>query len=128
MADERFSIVNTTKGKLPRLPFAQMKDAALGKSYELSLVFISEAKARALDKKWRGKDEVANVLSFPLSETSGEILICPRKAKREAKKYDRKPDNFLAFLFIHGLAHLKGHDHGDEMEQLEVRLRKKFSI
>ncbi len=126
--NENFSLINKTKGKLPRLPFALMKDAALGKGYELSVAFVGETASRALDLKWRGKDEVANVLSFPLSKTSGEIVICPSKAKREAKKFGRTPENFIGFLFIHGLCHLKGMDHGDDMENAETKLRKKFKI
>ena len=37
-------------------------------------------------------------------------------------------DGYIAFLFIHGLLHLKGHDHGDTMESLERRYVKQFGI
>ena len=100
----------------------------LGKDYELSLVFIGATESRKLNNKWRQKDKPTNVLSFPLSETAGEIFITPSKAKKEAPSFDRKYDNFTAFLFIHGLAHLKGLDHGDEMEAIEAKARKKFNI
>jgi hypothetical protein len=42
---ETFSIINKTKGKLPRLPFVAMKNAALGKNYELELVFVEKKNA-----------------------------------------------------------------------------------
>ena len=128
MNGEKFSIVNKTKGKLPRLPFAQMKDAALGADYELSLAFISDAESQELNKKWRGKDKIANVLSFPLSDAGGEIFISPANAKHECEEFGRTAENFIAFLFIHGLCHLKGMDHGDRMEKAEIALRKKFKI
>jgi ssRNA-specific RNase YbeY (16S rRNA maturation enzyme) len=43
-------------------------------------------------------------------------------------EFDRTYENFLVFLFIHGLVHLKGYDHGDKMEKVEIKFRKKFNI
>jgi ssRNA-specific RNase YbeY (16S rRNA maturation enzyme) len=48
--------------------------------------------------------------------------------KLEAKKFDREYENFLGFLFIHGLVHLKGYDHGSTMESIEIQFRKQFGI
>ena len=62
--------------------------------------------------------KTSNVLSFPLSKTSGEILIC----KAAAKPYT------VEFLFIHGLLHLKGLKHGAIMEGEESRLLKRFGF
>ena len=67
-------------------------------------------------------------MSFPLDKKSGEIFITPKVAEKEAKDFGRKFSNFIAFLFIHGLVHLKGHGHGDTMEMLEIKLRKQFGI
>lgn len=125
---ENFSIINKTKGTLPRVPFADIKDTALGKNYKLSLVFIGDAKSKNLNKSYRGKDKPTNVLSFELSKTEGEIFITPSVARKEAPKFDRTFNNFIAFLFIHGLIHLKGMDHGPKMEAAEKKLRKKFKV
>lgn len=123
-----FSITNTTKGKLPSLPFVQIKEAVLGKKYSVSLVFISEKKSKKLNLIHREKNKVANVLSFPLGENEGEIFITPAKAKIEAEKYNQTYSNFLQFLFIHGLTHLKGFDHGEKMENFEKKIRKMFDV
>jgi ssRNA-specific RNase YbeY (16S rRNA maturation enzyme) len=80
---ESLTILNTTKGKLPRLPFAAMKDQALGKNYELELVFVEPHEMQAINMKHRGKDLPTNILSFPLSENSGQIFICPSVAKKK---------------------------------------------
>ena len=125
---DTLSITNTTKGKLPRLPFVLIKEAVLGKKYELSLVFIGSSKSRSLNRIHRAKDKPTNILSFELSKNSGEIFIDLGLSKKQAKKFDRKEDNFLAFLFIHGLFHLKGFDHGDTMEKAEQKVRSKFKI
>ena len=58
----------------------------------------------------------------------GEIIICPQVAKREAKNFDLSIDGYIAYLFIHGLVHLKGHDHGDTMDKLEQKFMRQFAV
>lgn len=122
------TITNTTKGKLPRLPFAQMTKAVLGDEYECSFVVVSPKKSRELNRTYRGKDYPTNILSFPIDETEGEIFIDLEKARSEAPSFDRTYKNFIGFLYIHALCHLKGHDHGPGMERLEKKIRKQFDI
>lgn len=125
---ENVSIRNTTKGKLPRLPFVDIKNAILGEKYELSVVFCGSSLSRRLNKTYRGKNKPTNVLSFPLSKKSGEIVIDLARSKKEAPQFNEKFTNFIGFLFIHGLLHLKGLDHGSTMESKEQRFRKMFKI
>ncbi len=126
--EDTCSITNKTKSTLPRVPFAVMKDAVLGKKYELSLVFVGNATSKKLNFSYRGKNNPTNILSFPLDKKTGEIFIAPAVARAEMKKFDRDYDNFIAFLFIHGLLHLKGMEHGSTMEKAEVKFRKKFNV
>lgn len=122
------AITNTTKGKLPRLPFAQIAEAVLGKEYECSLVIISSRKSRELNHTYRQKDSSTNILSFPLDDMEGEIFLDLEKARFEAPLFERPYTNFIAFLFIHALFHLKGLDHGTKMETAEKRIRMLFKI
>jgi len=122
------SITNTTKGKLPRLPFAKMTEAVLGKEYECSLVIVSPRKSRELNRTHRGKDSSTNILSFPLDDNEGEIFLDLEKARKEAPDFDRSYTNFVGFLFIHGLLHLKGFDHSSKMETQERKIRTLFKI
>jgi probable rRNA maturation factor len=105
-----------------------MKNAVLGKRYELSVVIVSAAKMRELNRRWRDRDVTTDILSFPLSETEGEIYISPDIAKKKAPEFGRSADNFILFLFIHGLVHLKGYDHGAIMESTEKKFRRKFGV
>lgn len=105
-----------------------MKDSILGKDYDLSLVFIGDVESRKINKKHRGKDYIPNILSFEMDDTSGEIFINPIEAKRQAKNFGRTPSNMIAFLFIHGLCHLKGMKHGVTMERTEARFRNEFGV
>lgn len=123
-----FSITNATRGALPRIAFSNMKEAIMGKGYSLSLVFIGDQRMRTLNRTSRGKDATTDILSFPLSKASGEIFISLQEASKRSKKFGLPPTKYLTFLFIHGLLHLKGHDHGRTMEQLEKRWCKQFNI
>jgi probable rRNA maturation factor len=123
-----FNITNTTKSYPTSIPYPELKKKILGNQYELSLAFVGKVKATTLNKKYRKKDYSPNVLSFPLTENSGEIIICPITAKKEAVKFNLSEEGYIAFLFIHGLLHLKGYDHGDTMNTLERKYLKTFKI
>ena len=122
------TITNTTKGKLPRLPFAKIAEAVLGKEYDCSLVIVSSRKSQELNRTYRGKDNPTNILSFPLDDSEGEIFLDLKKAREDAVNFDRTYTNFIGFLFIHGLFHLKGHDHSTKMENAEKKVRALFKI
>jgi probable rRNA maturation factor len=108
--------------------FKQIKEAIVGKNYDLSFAYLSPAEMRKLNLIYRNIDKATDILSFPLSETEGEMYICLEEAEAEAKKFDRDLPNFLRFLFIHGLVHLIGHDHGSTMETIEAKFRKEFGV
>ncbi len=108
--------------------FLRIKNKVLGKKYCLSVTFVGEKKARILNKQWRKKDYATDILSFPLDKDSGEIIFCEKPLIRKAKEFKRSPKNYLVFLFIHGLFHLKGMAHGSTMESEEEKIRKFFGI
>ncbi len=123
-----FTITSTVKHYPATLPFESIKKAILGKTYELSLTFVGERRASSLNQTYRKKTYSPNVLSFPLTEKTGEIFICQTVAKREAKKFGLTTTGYIAYLFIHGCLHLNGHDHGDTMDRLERKHLKAFNI
>jgi probable rRNA maturation factor len=127
MSVQNFTI-SSTIAHYPNFPYPAIKDAILGKKYTLSAAFIGTKRAQKLNTEYRKKTYVPNVLSFPLDDNTGEIYICPEIAYPEAKDFNLSKDGYIAFLFIHGLLHLKGHDHGDTMEALERRYMKQFKI
>lgn len=123
-----FSISNKTKSTLPRVPFALIKKSTLGEKYELSLVFIGDKRSKKLNIIYRKKTYIPNILSFSYSKNNGEIFINLNKVKKETKKFGRNFENLTAFLFIHGLMHLKGMNHSSKMEEAEKKLRQKFNL
>ena len=107
------------QGPLPDVPFLLIKEKLIGKKYDLTVIFCTPEESRLRNKTYRDKDYPTNILSFPLSDTEGEIYISLSTARRDAKKFEMSYRKFLHLLFIHGVLHLKGHDHGSTMEELE---------
>ena len=131
--EDNFSIINLTKKKIPELAlptgrqaFLLLKNDILGKNYNLSLAFIGKSEMRKLNKAHREKDKATNILSFPLSKNSGEILICPDVVRTETGKFNKNFRELLGFLVIHGCLHLKGMEHGSTMERAEKKYDKKY--
>lgn len=119
---------STVRIPAPRIPFETIARSVLGPRYELSLVLCGDKLARKLNKKHRGKTYAANVLSFPYDQTSGEIFLNVRTATREAKRYRVPVRDRIALLFVHGCYHLKGFEHGREMEALEIKTLRRFGL
>lgn len=121
-------IKRNTSGPVPDLPFKKMKEYILGKKYQLSLIFPAPNLAIKLHATWKNKPGPANILSFPIDNNTGEIFISLAQARREHKKYSMSYSNYLAYLFIHGLLHLKGYDHGSRMEAEEQKALRHFKF
>ena len=94
---------------------------------DISLVFVGPTQARSLNKKLRGKTYTPNVLSYLASATTGEIIICPSVADTQASDYGMSKKDFILYLFIHGLLHLKGWAHSGTMEECERMLLATYS-
>jgi probable rRNA maturation factor len=117
---------------------ATVKEAGLPESgdFELSVRLVGEGRIRSLNKRYRNKNKVTDVLSFPLFEkigvkelksgiiSLGDIFICLPYAKKQAKKDGKKLDEELSLLVIHGFLHLLGHEH----ETDEKKKRKMFEL
>ncbi len=96
-----------------------------GKRGELALYCISPEEIRALNLEHRSVDRVTDVLSFPTAEPGetpadgfwGDIVICPERAREQAREYGHSVERELAFLTVHGALHLFGYDHMEKSEE-----------
>lgn len=120
------SIVTKTKRRFFRLPFTDVKNAILGKRYELSLVLVTPLHIAQLNKTYRGKNKPTDILSFPLTASLGEIIIAPSIIEKKAALHGMTPRDYALRLFIHGCLHLEGREHGATMDTLERRFLNRF--
>jgi probable rRNA maturation factor len=85
---------------------------------ELGIAWVGSDEMRALKREHLGVDETTDVLSFPLDgrdelpagepRALGDVVLCPEVVGERW----REP-------LVHGLLHLLGYDHGDEMTERE---------
>lgn len=90
------------------------------KHLEFSVTLVGEKKIRDLNRTYRRKDAVTDVLSFPLGETpvagytsngSGDLFLCLSYARAKAKREGVSLKRMMAWMTVHGTLHLLGYDH-----------------
>lgn len=102
------------------------------KEVSVSVVFVSEEEIRRLNKTYRGKDKVTDVLSFPeyygkraMSEDVadsiflGELILCYDYIVRAAIEDGVPFEQEMAYILSHGILHLLGFRHGERMFSLQ---------
>ncbi len=89
----------------------------------VSIALVDEKKIKEINKKYRKREKVTDVLSFSYCESDGfckdcmlgEIIVCPSQVKKEKKE--------LTEVLIHGVLHLLGYDH--EKNEKEAKIMEK---
>lgn len=96
---------------------------------EISILLADDPFIQDLNKTYRGQDKPTNVLSFPQDEPYhlGDVILAYETLAREASEQDKKFEDHLAHLSVHGTLHLLGFDHetpeeAEEMEALEINV------
>lgn len=124
---------------------------------EVAINFVSEKEIQRLNREIRGIDKVTDVLSFPstsleagkiLDKNSeeamflkfdngfihfGDMAICTKRLRQQAKEFGVSAENELKKLVIHSILHLMGYDHIKDsdyeiMHEKEIELDKKIVL
>ena len=103
---------------------------------EISISLLTPAEIKKLNKVYRHKNKVTDVLSFTLADKVllGEVLICVEQAKKQAKIKGHNLKKELQILTIHGILHLLGYDHErseaefEKQNKMEAEILKKMII
>lgn len=90
---------------------------------EITIRITDEDEMCSLNKRWLNIDKPTNVLSFPLDDAGdlppglvGDIVICAPVIRQEAAAQGKSPDAHWAHIIIHGILHLMGYDHINDMD------------
>lgn len=115
---------------LKKIPFAGVD----GRHFTLGAAAVTEARIQELNKEYRGKDKTTDVLSFggeinylalgaiPNSEEEvelGDLVYSPDFIKRAAEEDSVSEEHEMAYIFSHGILHLFGYDHEEEMFRIQ---------
>ena len=113
------------------------------------LVFATSERIHALNKDTRGVDSVTDVLSYPILEGHrgeilkrenhrteldgryiflGSIVLCEDKIIEQAKELGHSVERETTYLIIHGLMHLFGYDHMNEVDKRQMRAVEKLAL
>lgn len=104
---------------------AALSLAKAPKKSDLTLILSDDQELQRLNREHLGIDAPTDVLSFPIPyddpETGtpylGDILISVPTAERQAKAAGHSLAEEIGLLFVHGILHLLGYDHGTPDEK-----------
>ncbi len=102
---------------------------------ELNLIFVDSQNIQQLNETYLGKSEPTDVLAFPIDSLDipttdtplllGDVVICPEKAKENAKAQNRRHEEEIALLVLHGVLHILGYDHAEPNQKAVMKKREK---
>ena len=112
----------------------------LAEGTELCLVLSDDDEVRRLNRDFRGQDKPTDVLSFPPAAEApgaetflGELIFSFTTVKNDAAAEEKRFEDHLAHLILHGFLHLLGYDHetdddAETMERLETVILARLGI
>ena len=115
------------------LNFAKQEEQ-INEDAELSITFVDKSEIQEINKMYRDKDKVTDVISFALEEDEpdidmsefniprvlGDIIICTDVAQEQSESYGHSFERELGFLALHVFLHLLGYDHMNEEDEKEM--------
>lgn len=114
---------------------------------EMSISLITDEKIREINREYRQKDCVTDVISFAIEDGEdddlpnfeelaeeldiprniGDLFIAPNHVAEQAKEYDHSFDREFGYTVVHGFLHLNGYDHIEpEDEKVMIKLQEEI--
>lgn len=107
---------------------------AAGLRGQINVLITGNDELQDLNRRFRGKNQPTDVLSFPSIASdglAGEIAISAEIASQNARRLGHAPAEEIKILALHGVLHLAGYDHETDRGQMaakEQRLRMKLGL
>jgi probable rRNA maturation factor len=112
-------------------------DSLAKKNISISVALVSEKEIKKLNRIYRKKDAVTDILSFAehknmatISKNKeaaiflGELVLCYNDIKKFARKNKIDPEKELAEVISHGTLHLLGMKHGPKMFTIQDKIKR----
>ena len=98
----------------------------------LTVRIVGEEEMAKLNRRYRGRNQPTNVLSFPIeplpgmcTDLLGDIVVCGPVVDREAAIQNKPPMGHWAHMVVHGMLHLFGYDHESDQEAMAMETLEK---
>jgi probable rRNA maturation factor len=91
----------------------------------IGVVLVDSKEMRRLNRKYRKKNKITDVLSFSGSDNFlGDVVLCVSRVQKQARQHELADEEEFSYLLIHGLLHLLGYEH----EFSSTQAKKMFKI
>lgn len=127
------SSMEVDEASLLRLASFALEQMRVHPDAELAIVLVDEGAMEQLHLQWMDEPGPTDVLSFPMDELRpgtedeftpagllGDVVLCPQVAEVQAETAGHSTHDELLLLLTHGILHLLGFDHADEVEEREM--------
>lgn len=134
---ERIHISNDLLDTVEKIAVYTLTEEGVTDDLEISLLIVDDSAIQSLNFEHRGKNQVTDVLSFPLFEDKegieagdmlGDIVISAPRALEQAETYGHTFEREFCFLVVHSLLHLLGYDHEVSVEDATYMEEKQEKI
>jgi probable rRNA maturation factor len=138
-----FQMVSESKQLPAQGLFKKWVDTVLqdeSQNSEIVIRIVDEQEMIQFNVQYREKTGSTNILSFPFdppegvdSDLLGDLLICAPVIEAEARQQNKQLEHHWAHMVVHGVLHLIGYNHIDEleaeeMEALEIKILRSIKI
>ena len=105
----------------------------------ISIALVEPGEIRELNKNYREKDSVTDVLSFvnkndiieikdKKEHFIGEIVLCPKKIRENAQEFNVDFTKELYWALIHGVLHLLGYEHDNSENAKKMKEKEEYYL
>lgn len=136
-AQNKIPFTDSLNQLLNKVVELSLKEADFETEVEVYILLIDNKEIKEINKKHRNIDAATDVLSFPILELIdgkletvvgdydyegktlllGDIIISMEMAEIQAAEYGHSFEREVAFLTSHGMFHLLGYDHANDIEE-----------
>ena len=121
------AVQSTVGAEVPsRTGLRRIAQAALERDADVTIRIVDGREARALNRRYRGRDYATNVLTFVYDDgvsLAGDIVLCAPVVAKEARAQHKTLRAHYAHLVIHGMLHLQGYDHERTHDAMRMEAR-----